>query len=45
MMRTSSLNDISTKQQKIAKLTRQSPSMIWLGILWGAFSINGCVME
>lgn len=28
-MRTSGLNDISTRQQKIAQLTRQSPSMIW----------------
>jgi group II intron reverse transcriptase/maturase len=29
MMRTSSLDDISTKQEKIAQQSRQSPSMVW----------------
>jgi RNA-directed DNA polymerase len=29
MMRTSSLNDISTQQEKIAQQSRQAPSMIW----------------
>lgn len=29
MMRTSSLNDISTQQEKIAQQSRQAPSMVW----------------
>ena len=29
MMRTSSLNDISTRQEKIAQQSRQAPSMVW----------------